>query len=291
MEKEQLLKELNHFTRREFKEEEVYLFDLILCDSEVDRDGDCFSKEALEELRERFVGVTGIFDHDPKSGNQTARIFKTEIITDETRQTLTGQPYRALKACAYMPRTRANEDLITEIDAGIKREVSVSFSCGRRVCSVCGTNRLKKSCPHIPGRVYEGKTCYMTLDGVTDVYEWSFVAIPAQRRAGVVKTMGGAQSPENAEITRLQEELARAREAFAPMLTRDIAKLCEKDRCGEIFTRLCKDMDLFELMDLREQLLKTDPQTQPAQLCHRGENVADFKTSKEETEHGGLCHR
>ena len=84
---EALLRELNQFTRRTHSLDEVYIFDLILCDNDIDRDGECFSDDALSELQKRFVGVTGIFDHDARSGSQTARIFCTALRTDPDRIT------------------------------------------------------------------------------------------------------------------------------------------------------------------------------------------------------------
>ena len=60
------LEQLNRFTRRTLTQEEVFLFDVRLCDNEIDRDGERFSLEALEQLKALFVGKTGIFDHDPK---------------------------------------------------------------------------------------------------------------------------------------------------------------------------------------------------------------------------------
>lgn len=69
------LEQLNRFTRRTLTQEEVFLFDVRLCDNEIDRDGERFSLEALEQLKALFVGKTGIFDHDPKGENQTARIY------------------------------------------------------------------------------------------------------------------------------------------------------------------------------------------------------------------------
>lgn len=41
MDKEMLTK-INRFTRREFAEEELYIFSVILCDNEIDRDGGTF---------------------------------------------------------------------------------------------------------------------------------------------------------------------------------------------------------------------------------------------------------
>ena len=75
-----LLTALNAFTRRQHSLDEVYLFDVVLCDNDIDRDGECFSENALISLQKLFVGVTGIFDHNPSSQNQTARIFQTEHV-------------------------------------------------------------------------------------------------------------------------------------------------------------------------------------------------------------------
>ena len=77
-------------------EDEVYVFAVVLCDNDIDSDCERFSDEALEELREKFIGRTGIFDHDASSANQTARIYDTELITDDTRRTKSGEPYKYL---------------------------------------------------------------------------------------------------------------------------------------------------------------------------------------------------
>lgn len=228
----ELLTLLNQFTRRNHTLDEVYLFDLILCDNELDRDGDCFSDQALDELRKRFVGVTGIFDHDPRSGGQTARIFRTELCADPNRTTKTGKPYRFLKANAYMVRTDGNADLIREIDAGIKKEVSISCAASARICSVCGANQLKKPCAHVKGKSYGGSVCYTTLDGITDVYEWSFVAVPAQRAAGVVKTCGCFRAdPEKDALRDAAHRSALLLDRMTEDLRKDVIRLCY--RCGE----------------------------------------------------------
>ena len=104
---------------------------MILCDNEIDRDNERFSVDALESLRDMFVGVTGIFDHNPGSGNQTARIFSAECQKIAGKRTSYGEDYVCVKAKAYMPRTNKNADLITEIEAGIKKEVSGSCVCQR----------------------------------------------------------------------------------------------------------------------------------------------------------------
>ncbi|HQF96953.1 MAG TPA: pyruvate formate lyase family protein, partial [Candidatus Aminicenantes bacterium] len=44
------------------------------------------------------------------------------------------------------------EDFIAEIDAGIKKEVSVACSVGKVSCSVCGADPRRAPCAHVPGR-------------------------------------------------------------------------------------------------------------------------------------------
>lgn len=191
------LNKINRFTRRDFTEDELYVFSVILCDNDIDRDGERFSDAALDRLSELFVGKTGISDHDPSSANQTARIFDTEVVTDERHITRFGGTYRYLKAMAYMVRTDENRDLITQIEGGIRKEVSISCSAAKRTCSVCGA----ESCAHVKGREYGGKACCHILDDIADAYEWSFVAVPAQINAGVTKRfVSGSEEKAAGEI-------------------------------------------------------------------------------------------
>ena len=184
------LEQINRLTRREFQEEELYCFRVVLCDNEVDREWEQFDEQTLEELAGLFVGKTGICDHEAVSRNQQARIYEARVEREEGRTNLLGQPYCALVAKAYMVRTERNRDLILEIEAGIKKEVSVGCSVQGGRCSICGRERGQHGCEHIPGEVYDGKLCCTVLYGAADAYEWSFVAVPAQRSAGVIKSLG-----------------------------------------------------------------------------------------------------
>lgn len=51
-----------------------------------------------------------------------------------------------------MVRTATNADLILEIDGGIKKEVSVGCSIGKKVCSICGADRQEATCGHQPAK-------------------------------------------------------------------------------------------------------------------------------------------
>lgn len=182
------MEKINRFTRRPFTPEEVYTFKVVLCDNEIDRDGERFASQALCGLAELFVGKSGIFNHSMDAKTQTARIYDTAVETDQNRQTSCGEPYARLVAKAYMPRTQGNKDLILEIDSGIKKEVSVGCSMGSAVCSICGADRYEKDCGHRNGEEYHGQICCTVLNNPQDAYEWSFVAVPAQREAGVTKS-------------------------------------------------------------------------------------------------------
>lgn len=188
------LKQINKLTLEPLTADEVFTFSAVLCDNEIDRQYEHFTVKALKELQKLFVGRTVIKDHDASADNQVARIYATELVTTD-KTTSYGEAYVQLKAHCYMVKTAGNADLITEIRAGIKKEGSVGFRTSSCICSICGTDNAKDYCRHWPGRSYEkegGKqVCTFKLDGIKDAYEFSLVAVPAQRNAGVSKSYTG----------------------------------------------------------------------------------------------------
>lgn len=187
---------INKHTRRELTADEVYIYPIILCDNEADRDYEYFTKKDLDVLANLFEGKTFIQDHSWKSGNQHSRIFKTEVVrvpgkTVEGETKTKGQQYYQLKAWAYTIR-KGHENLIEDIEAGILKEVSVGFSIDNLICDICGNSFYDgANCSHWPGRKYkvngEDLTCYLHMKDPKEAYEVSFVAVPAQPAAGVVK--------------------------------------------------------------------------------------------------------
>ncbi len=176
---------ISAFARRELTADEVYTFTVKLCDNDVDRDYECFSDKCLEELAPLFVGKSGLLDHSWTAAGQLARIYRTEVISEAGQLNTAGKPYRYLKGWAYMLRSADTESFIRAIDGGIVKETSVGCAVAERRCSICG----ESSCAHVPGKSYDGRLCYRLLSGAEDAYEWSFVAVPAQREAGVIKGM------------------------------------------------------------------------------------------------------
>lgn len=59
------------------------------------------------------------------------------------------------------------------------------------MCSVCGSEY--GTCGHHKGESYDGVICCAILKDPVDAYEFSFVAVPAQRDAGVLKALGGGR--------------------------------------------------------------------------------------------------
>ena len=194
---------INKYSLRELSKDEVFCFSVILCDNDIDRDFECFDEDALKTLEKLFVGKTGILNHSMKSEDQSCRTYKTQLIRDNTRKTLIGEPYMYLKAWCYTVKSEKNESLIKDIESGIKKEVSISCASSRKVCSICGSEK----CNHISGKLYGGEYCHKTIKDITDAYEWSFVAVPAQRNAGVTKSFKKEKTMENI-LKSIKEEKA-----------------------------------------------------------------------------------
>ncbi len=237
---------IGKFARKELKQEEIYTFSVILCDNEIDRDNEKFTIPALKTLAGLFVGKTGIFDHNMSSKDQMARIYSTEFVTDETVKTSDGEPYSCVRAKAYMLRTEKNKDLIAEIDAGIKKETSVGCSVKKISCSVCGKSIREEGCSHKKGKVYGGKLCCHLLEEPADAYEWSFVAVPAQRNAGVTKAFVPADAEEKvaAWVQEYRNELKSA-------VIRDAASVIPEMKSSAL-EEICDGMSIGMLKEMRD---------------------------------------
>ena len=203
---------INRYARREMTADEVYVFSVVLCDNDIDRDYERFTVESLEKLAELFVGKTGILDHNPSAKNQSARIISCSVESIAGKKNAVGDDYFRLKARAYMPVCDSNKELRDLIDCGIVREISVGCAVRSTVCSICGAEI--GTCSHTKGKEYDGRLCFGELLEPYDAYEFSFVAVPAQKGASVVKSFSGKErqmsdiikSIENSEAVTLTEK-------------------------------------------------------------------------------------
>ena len=304
---EKELELINNYTRSPLTADDVYVFSVTLCDNEIDRDFECFSKESLARLKELFVGKTGISDHSMRSKDQAARIFYCYTETDETKKTSTGESYTALKARAYALKNESSKALIDEIDGGIKKEVSIGCAVNQIVCSICGKDMKTHSCQHIKGSKYKGKLCYGILENPTDAYEWSFVAVPAQRNAGVtkafsikecenmstqdiIKSMSQGSTISQAELQALSSYIAELEEAASEIqsyknhLTRDIARfagIIMPSVNTKQFTESCKSMDLDSLKKLRDDMLRQAGENFPVTSQLKSKAVINAKRNND----------
>lgn len=296
---------INRYTRRAYTPEEVYAFSLVLCDNEVDRDWERFSLEALEGLRELFPGKTLLFDHERRSASQTARIYDTALETEPGKSTQAGEVYTKLTAKAYLPRTEKNREVIELIESGILKEVSVGCSMGRSVCSICG----KERCGHVKGRLYDGQRCHQVLYEPQDAYECSFVAVPAQRAAGVVKQFQGeapgdvvkcleAAGEEGLSLTKAQaqallvqvkqwQEQARWGRSYRERLEGDVLKysaILQPSLPRAVMESAVKGLSVEELSQMAQtyekmagEKLPLKPQLAPQQGRAPGEDNGEFR--------------
>ena len=185
---------INQYAHKELTPEDVFCFPVHLCDNDVDRDLERFTEASLEKLAQLFVGKSGILDHRWSAEKQVARLYRCEVEKTGQKNTL-GEALTVLRGSAYMIRNEANQPLIEAIEGGIVKEVSVNCSMGACSCSICGKDQeldwrtWKYQCEdgHIRGEKYDGKLCFGELGDPKDAYEFSFVAVPAQRKAGVTK--------------------------------------------------------------------------------------------------------
>lgn len=219
---------INAQAKAKLTEAQVYVFSLRLCDDQVDRDYERFDSAALPALAKLFIGKTGIVDHCWSSENQVARIFETQVVRED------GAGY--IKAWAYIRRGGANDEIIADIEAGIKKEVSVGCAMGRSVCSVCGSEY--GTCGHRKGEYYDGMMCCAILKEPVDAYEFSFVAVPAQREAGVLKGMGRKKC-----LKELAEEFGAQAEYRTLFKEAELGRRYRQDLEDDV-VRLCLSLEL-----------------------------------------------
>ena len=223
------LEAINAQAKASMTAEQVYVFSLRLCDDQVDRDMERFDTAALNGLAKLFIGKTGIVDHQWSAGNQVARIFAAEVVQEDR--------VSYIKAWAYIRRGGANEETIADIEAGIKKEISVGCAMGRAVCSVCGSEY--GTCGHVKGEHYDGQLCVAILKEPMDAYEFSFVAVPAQPNAGVLKALGGG----NRTLKELAEQFGAQSEYRTLFKEAQLGREYKK-QIGNDVVRLCLSLDL-----------------------------------------------
>lgn len=275
------LEAINAQAKAELTAEQVYVFSVRLCDDQIDRDGERFDTAALPVLAKMFVGKTGIVDHKWSASGQVARIFETQVVCED------GVSY--IKAWAYIRRGGNAEEIIADIEAGIKKEISVGCAMGRAVCSICGGEY--GTCGHQKGEYYDGMLCCVILKEPMDAYEFSFVAVPAQREAGVIKGLGeghrclkdladefGAQGEYRAMYIQ-----AKLGQKYEKQLRDDVVRLFLSLDMGltePVLRSITQKVSAEELLQLKEALEERVAEYLPVQTqLHPGNREQELESS------------
>ena len=227
------LKKINKYTLSPVSADDVFIFKASIADNEQDdRNYMPFNLKSLQDLKKLYPGKTMLKDHRRMADNQIARIYDTELVQDANKQTELGELHTELIAKIYMIKTDSNKDLIAEIMGGIKKEVSTATVPSKMICNICGTDNMKDYCRHWPGIEYtvedgsakgSKKRCKMLLSGAKEAYELSFVAVPAQPRAGTHKSIGFSKPIKDPDIdTKNTENELKNKEMDARLLAQRV---------------------------------------------------------------------
>ena len=195
---------INKFTLHPLSKEELFTFNIELCSNEIDRECESFTKSTIQELAKMFIDKPCIYDHNANSKNQTARIYATEIIEHNDERTKFGEPKISLIAKAYTIKCDEFKNFIQKISAGILREISISCQIKNKICSICNQNY--NNCHHEINKIYDNQICFIKLVKPLAAYECSFVTIPAQPCAKIIKTfsLNDTQKSNDAAISKQQ---------------------------------------------------------------------------------------
>lgn len=182
---EEALTEINKNTLNPLTLDDVFIFKVKLCDSTVDREYDRLTESFLKEFTAKSQSLVGLYNHNwGEVEKQQIRLFKALYIDDDINI-----PY----VLGYAYTLMKNYELIENINSGILKECSIGFNSEGHKCSICGADMLNGVCEqgHELGNLYDGNLCYRLIEHCVDSLEFSLVSVPANKNAGIIKTLTG----------------------------------------------------------------------------------------------------
>jgi hypothetical protein len=189
---------VNLFSLRPLEKREVALFTLDLCNNRVDRHFSRFPEEELEKINEMTPGRPLLERHDMTGSLPRGTFFRSRLHREG--DTLSVRPE------VYVLRTEENRDFILNIEGGIYRETSISFSFRKPECSICGKDLRR--CAHVPGREYGDALCHFIMREVVEVVEGSVVSAGSQGTGFVSQERAFPGAPLEA-LTLARDDLHR----------------------------------------------------------------------------------
>lgn len=194
---------INRLAQTPLAPDDVYIRSMYLCSNQLcESDWSRFSDRALDQIRDKVVGESVLAGHDKKS-LPVARFFKAAVVDrPDVPDPETGLPTKWVRAWFYwLKATHGARDLALNMDGGIYREVSISWRFRAARCAVC--NHSPRSCPHVPGEVYDGVGCYQWIDEIVDVLEGSLVYRGADRSTGIAGDRDAAPNDSRVTLARM----------------------------------------------------------------------------------------
>jgi len=179
---EEDLKKINKFSIKPVESKDVTVFTALLIDDKITRNNTRYNKDFQDMLLSlppgegNFVGAPILFgdkeDHQHAASAQVGRIFDAWQVVDSEK-------HFGVMAKIYI-LNETNEDLISKINSGVLKELSISTKVELPICSICGQNIM--ACDHTPGQ----NGCHIIMSGKGFVAEASFVAVPGSNAAKIL---------------------------------------------------------------------------------------------------------
>jgi len=183
------LPKINAWSSIDLAKDDVYSLTFLAADQNADRVYDHIEKRALKDMSEMYAGKPILENH------WWMNEYRRGLVYDAV--TRGGD----LMVKAFFRDKPSMADFMDNVFSGIYSHVSVSFGCDMAdvVCDSCRKEYYGGQCPHYRGSVDEaGNIVTTTIKRIRDVYELSFVAVPAIPRAGVASRGGDiAEASEN----------------------------------------------------------------------------------------------
>ena len=176
------LSKINKFTVKPIESKDITVYTALLIDDKITRNNTLYNKDfqsmllSLPAGEGNFIGSPILFgeakDHQHAASAQVGRIFDAWQVIDKDKH------YGVMAKIYVLNET--NEDLISKINSGVLKEMSISTKVELPVCSICGQSIL--TCDHTIGI----NGCYVTMSGKGFVAEASFVAVPGSNSAKIL---------------------------------------------------------------------------------------------------------
>jgi hypothetical protein len=202
------IKLINGLTLRDFEAKELYVREFIIAHNAIDRDGEVIDEALLERFVKTLPGK-GMFikhpmgwDGDTGPGEAVWFAARTELMSLASARDLLREPELKLPhdrtqamvlfASMYMHRHASNEALISKIDAGVAKFVSLGFGASGRADVINPATKMREA---------------VRLLGPGDAYEASLVWLGAQPGARAHKN---AKDTSMSDVNEIQTKLTKA---------------------------------------------------------------------------------